>query len=91
MIVLEFRIDQVRELARPAVNLDDVRPFHLAELGSATAFVYPQQWLKRIEGASVNVQVIRKEFPHCRSLGRLVDGICVSCLEKQLIGFAASP
>src|SRR5262245_24093053 len=46
-ITLEVRVDEVRELAGPAVDLDDVRTLHLAEKRPAAALVNPQQRLQR--------------------------------------------
>jgi hypothetical protein len=42
-IVLEVGIDQVRQLAGAAVELDEVGPLDLAQVSPAAAFVDPQQ------------------------------------------------
>ena len=56
---LELRIDEVRNLARMPMQLDQVRPLDLAQIRPCAALVNPEQWLERIE---------------CRPGGQVFDG-----------------
>ena len=61
---VEVRVGQVGELAGEAVQLDDVRPLDLAEVGPAAALVDAQERLQRLQGAAVDVKVVRQELAH---------------------------
>jgi hypothetical protein len=58
-IEVEFRIHKVRELARPPMDLDDVGSFHFAEVGSTALLVNSQKRFKCIQGATVDIEVVR--------------------------------
>src|SRR5207249_2960765 len=77
--------DQVREFPGPAVDLDEVGAFDLAQVGSAAAFVDPQQRLQLFHGTLVNVEIVRQELADTRSLAGRIDRVGMSCLEKQLV------
>jgi len=88
-IIVEFRIDQVRELARPPMDLDDVGALHVAEVGPAAALVNTQERFEGVQGTSMDVEVVRQELAHGRALARLIDGGRVSGLEEQGVGSLA--
>ena len=84
-------IAQVREFGGPPVNLDDVSPFHLAEVGAAAALVDAQDRLQRVEGAAVDVQVIGQQLANARAPAGLVDRRRVPRLKQQGVSFGARP
>jgi hypothetical protein len=53
-IIVEVRINKVRKLARPPMDLDQVRSFDFAQVGSATALVNSQERFERLQGAAVH-------------------------------------
>ena len=67
---LEVGIDQVRDLPRMPVQLDQVRSFDRAQVRSGAALLNPQQRLERIEGVAVNIEGVQQELsdrgPLCR-------------------------
>src|ERR1700679_3605538 len=72
-IIVELGINQVRELARPAVDLDQVRSFYFAQEGPVAALVNAQERFEGVEGTAVDVKVVRQEFAHGRAPASLVD------------------
>ncbi len=59
---VEGGVDEVGELAGEAVQLDDVGPFDLAEVGAAAALVDAQQRVEAVEGGAVDVEVVGQEL-----------------------------
>ncbi len=48
----EVGIDQVRDLPRMPVQLDQVRPLDLAQVRAGAALVHPEQRLERLKGVA---------------------------------------
>jgi hypothetical protein len=71
-VVLELGVHEIRELSGPSMDLDDVRPFHLAEVGAAAPFVDAQQRLKRVERAAVDVPEADRSASGAGGVGRRV-------------------
>ena len=88
-VVLEVRVGEVRELPRPPMDLDDIRPLHLAKVGPPTAFVDSKQWHQRVERAPVNVQVVWQQLAHGRGPTRFVDRLSLACSKQQFVGLPA--
>jgi len=73
-VAVELRIYEVRELPGSPVNRDEVCHLDLAEVGPAAAFVDAQERPQQVEGAAVNVQVVRQDLVHRGPLASFVDG-----------------
>src|SRR5947207_15914518 len=63
-IGLEVRVDQVGELARTAVEFNDVRSLDLPKVRAGATLVDSQQRFEGIERTAVDVKVVRAEFAH---------------------------
>jgi len=87
----EGGVDEIRQLSRPPVDFDDVRPLDLAEVGAAAAFVNPQDRRQRIQGALVDVQVVRQQFADGRALAGQIDGGRVAGLEQVRVRLGTRP
>src|SRR5262249_30670101 len=74
---------------RPPVNLDDVSPFHIAEIGPATALVNPQERLQQVQGAAVDVKVVGQLLTDGGAAARLVESTVIPCPEEQFVGSLA--
>jgi hypothetical protein len=57
-VVVELRIDQVREFAGAAMNFDDVRAFDFAEVRPAAPLVDAEQRAERVRNTAVDVEGI---------------------------------
>ena len=86
---LEVGIDQVRDLPRMPVQLDQVRPLDLAQVRPGAALVHPEQRLERIERVAVDIEGIRQELPDRRTAGTPRPPPRHSRPGKQVIGQAA--
>src|SRR5690242_19331713 len=60
---LELGINQVRNLPRMPMQLDQVRPLDLIQIRPGAALVNSEQRLERIERVTVNVKSIGQELP----------------------------
>src|SRR5690242_458354 len=65
-IGLEVGVDQVGEVPRVAVDLDQVCPFDDSQIGTGAAFVNPEERVQRIEGTSMDVDSVRQQFADLR-------------------------
>ena len=80
---LEFGVDEIRDLARLAVQLDQVGPVDLTEVGSGASLVDAEQRIERFEGRRMDVEGVRQEFAD----GRLLAGF-VYCRPKKPIFYS---
>ncbi len=71
-VSLDVGTDQVRDLPRMPVQLDQVRPLDLAQVRPGAALVNPQQRLERIERFAMNLEGVRQELSDRGTLGGLV-------------------
>ncbi len=74
---LEVGIDQVRDLPRMPVQLDQVRPLDLAQVRSGAALVNPEQRLERVQRLAVNSEGVRQELSDRGPLPGLIDRLGV--------------
>jgi hypothetical protein len=81
--------DQLGQLARAPVNLDEVGPFDLAEKGPAAALVDAQDRLQRGQGGAVDLDVIGQELADRRAGASGIDGGGVTGLEQEGVGLSA--
>ncbi len=86
---LEIGIDQVRDLARMPVQLDQVRSLDRAEIRPGAALVHPQQRLERVERLEVNINGVRQELADRGALARHVHGLSIPRTKQQVIRLAA--
>ena len=75
---LEVGIDQLRDLPRMPMHLDQVRPLDLAQVRSGATLVHPEQRLERIERITVNIKRIGQELSDRGSLAGLAHRLGVS-------------
>jgi hypothetical protein len=88
-IIPELGIDQVGELARPPMDLDDFGAFHVTEVRPAASLVNTRERFEGVQGASMDVEVVRQDLALGRALARRVDGSRVPGLEEQGVGSLA--
>ena len=72
------------------MNFDNIGPFHIAKVRPATALVYPQDRLQGIQGADMNLQIIRKELANAGPLASFINRRGIAGFEEQLVGFRAT-
>ena len=75
-IGFEVGIGEVRDLAREAMELENVRLFDLPEPGPCAPLVNAEERLQLIECRPMHVERIREQLPQRRIPARLVD--CLS-------------
>ena len=78
---LEIGIDEVRNLARLAVQLDQVGPFDLAEVGPGASLVDAEQRVERLQRGAMDVEGIRQQFADGRPPAGFVDDFGTPGLE----------
>ncbi len=83
---VEIGIDQVRDLPRMPVQLDQVRPLDLAKIRAGAVLVHAEQRLERIERLAVNIEGIRQELSDRGPLAGLIDRLGVPLAEQQVVG-----
>ena len=83
---VEVGVGQVRDLARMAVELDQVGALDLAEVGAGAALVDAEQRVEGLQGGAVDVQGIGQELADGRSAAGVVDGVGVAGPEQQVVG-----
>ena len=71
---VEVGIDQVRDLAGLAVELDQVGALDLAEVGPGAALVDAEQRVEGLQGGAVDVEGIGQELADGRASAGVVDG-----------------
>ena len=71
------------------MNLDDVGPFHVAEVGPAAALIDTQERFESVQGAAMDVEVVRQVFAHGGTLTSFINGGRVPGLEEQVVGSLA--
>ena len=82
-------IDQVGDLARKAVQFDEIGVGDLAEVRPRAAFVDSQQRLEAIEGRAMHVECIWEEFSDRRISAGSVDCVGTARGEKQRVSALA--
>ena len=88
-IGLEVGIDEVRDLAGVTVQLDQVGPVDLAQVGPGAPFVDAQQRVERFEGAAMDVEGIRQQLADRRVPAGVVDGLGIAGPKEPVAGQAA--
>ena len=83
---LEVGVDQVRDLARMAVQLDQVGAFDLAEVRPVAALVDAEQRVERFQGAAVEIQGVGQQLADVRASAGVIDGLGVAGLEQPVVG-----
>ena len=86
---LEVGVDEIGDLARVPVQLDQVGPLDLAEVGAGAALVDAEQRVERIEGGAMDVEGIRQELAHGRPSAGVVNGLGVADPEEPIVGLPA--
>ena len=86
---LEIGIDEVRDLAGLAVQLDQVGPVDLAQVGPGASLVDAEQRVERLERGAMDVEGVRQQLADGRPPAGFVDGLGVAGPEEQIIGQAA--
>jgi hypothetical protein len=86
---LEIGVDQVRDLARLAVQLDQVGALDLTEVGPGASLVDAEQRVERFEGAAMDVEGVGQDLADRRSPAGVVDGLGIAGLEEPVVGQAA--
>jgi hypothetical protein len=59
---LEIGINEIRDLARLTVQLDQVGPVNLPQVGAGASFVDAEQRIERLEGAAMIVEGRRQQL-----------------------------
>jgi hypothetical protein len=67
-VVVELGINKVRETARPAVDLDQVRSLNFAQIGPTAAFVNSQERFESVQGPAVDEEVVGRCSALCSSV-----------------------
>jgi hypothetical protein len=84
---LEVGVDEIGDLARLAVQLDQVDLVESAESGSATTVVDAQERIEWLDRSVMVVERIRQKFCDVRPLTGLVDGLGVAAREQPMSHF----
>ena len=87
---VEVGIGQVRDLARMAVELDQVGALDLAEVGAGAALVDAEQRVEGLQGGAVDVQGVGQELADGRSAAGVIDRVGVAGPEQQVVGPSAA-
>ena len=83
---VEIRIGQVRDLARMAVQLDQVNALDLAQIGAGAALIGAEERAEGLQRRAVDVQGIRKELADGRAAAGVIDGLSVAGPEQPVVG-----
>ena len=86
---LEVGVDEIRDLARVPVQLDQVGPLDLTEVGAGAALVDAEQRVERFEGTAMDVEGIRQELAHGRASAGVVNGLGIAGPEESVVGQSA--
>jgi hypothetical protein len=86
---LEIGIDEVRNLARLTVQLDQVGPIDFSQVCTGASLVNAQKRIERIERGPMDVESARQQFADGRSAAGFVDGLGAAGPEEDVIGQAA--
>jgi hypothetical protein len=73
------------------MQLDHVRPLHLAQIRPSAPLVDPEQRLQRIERVAVDVKRIGQKLPDRRSSASLVHRLGIPGAEEQTIRLPTGP
>ena len=71
------------------MDLDQVRPFHFAQVGPAAPLINSQERFKSVQGAAVDVQVVWQQLADGRPPAGFVDGLGAAGPEEEIIGQTA--
>jgi hypothetical protein len=72
---LEIGLNEIRNLARLAVQLDQVGPVDSAQVGSGASLVDAQQRVECLERGAMEIERVRQQFADRRVSGSFVDGL----------------
>jgi hypothetical protein len=86
---LEIGVNEVGNLARLAVQLDQVRPVESANVRLGAALVDSQELVERFERRAVDVERRRQQLADGRPPAGFVDGLGAPGPEKEIIGQTA--
>ena len=87
---VEVGVGQVRDLARVAVELDQVGALDLAEVGAGAALVDAEQRVEGLQRGAVDVQGVGQELADGRSAAGVVDRVGVAGPEQEIVGPSAA-
>ena len=86
---LEIGINEVRNLARLPVQLDQVGPVESAQVSPGTSLVNSQERIECLERGAVDVQSGRQQLADGRPAAGFVDGLGAPGPEEEIIGQTA--
>ena len=87
---VEVGIGQVRDLARMAVEFDQVGALDLTEVGPRAALVDAEQRVEGLQGRAVDVERIGQELADSRAAAGVVDRFGVAGPEEQVVDPASA-
>ena len=83
---VEVGVDQIRDLARVAVELDQVGALDLAEVGPGAALVDAEQRVEGLQRRAVDVEGIGQELAEGRASAGVVDRVGVAGPGQPVVG-----
>jgi hypothetical protein len=86
---LEIGINEIRNLARLPVQLDQVGPVERSQVSPGTSLVNSQERVERLERRAMDVERGRQQLADGRPPAGLVDGLGAPGPEEQIIGQTA--
>jgi hypothetical protein len=84
-IGLEIGINEVRNLARLPVQLDQVGPVERSQVSPGTSLVNSQERIEYVERGAVDVQSGRQQLAHGRPTAGFVDGLGAPGPEEPVV------
>jgi hypothetical protein len=88
-IGLEIEINEVRNLARLAVQLDQVGPVESPQIGSCTSLIDSRERVECLERGAMDVECSRQQRADGRPPARFIDGLGAPGPEEKIIGQTA--
>ena len=85
-IGVEIGIHEVRDFSGLPVQLDEVGPVDLAQVGAGASFVHAKQRAEAFKCAAMDVEGVGQQFANRRLPAGFIDEVAVAGLEQNVIG-----